>query len=728
MAKQLSIKLAETVPGIALYWIFVNDCQKRESSIVRLPRRLEEEGGGKGTAPSRINHAARLPGFGGRGAGRAASCDHDVLEGSGRKEDIRRPPGAGMSLYPTFLIRHLCVSPIDVGGRSSHSPSTSIIKLLQYIESTRDNYSCDLKEVTKAATPAPKPSRRHFCLEFHVLPCVLILVVGRRQYFIPPIPSCHLSRHVPRSQINTLLDDAEPLAHCPPPPPHFGENEIDHSGITPEFSQLENAADVAVVAWFSCGASCYTRLYPVVALHTFTLISSHSFVPDDWGILVGLTSRAAGFFSPVDLISRIFERDKACENLYVFKDIFDAGCVRQCSERIYGNNYHVLASSSAASFVQSISVDETSQENSKSTGRQQGAGSEMEVRDRQALRAAVAEQIACSPSTKAIRVQSSVGSLRIFAYGNRSGRCRWSAGFPGDLPFPPLLHSSAALYSPQSPSSDLKTSMQGPRKERTSLLVVLGANLWRRKEHYHTNERLTPIRDGVVSIARTSNQRLWEKQETIPEDGESREFNIVFVCFRDNFPKFLPEVFINWEEFQLEKYIPKCRRGSKPFRALCKTIRTQTLFARIFCCRSSDGARLIARNLRFESAGAGIHEKSEEGGVVSRGAMGEHLALTSAYMFRRLNVIVRLLAGRGSLWIAHGIAECLVLSTAENGKVAVYSKECWSHLFYYELFDRFTYRVVCIFIQPTFVKAVHDKVSTLEMDLRKKSLLLPAYI
>ncbi|KAJ8878428.1 hypothetical protein PR048_019006 [Dryococelus australis] len=33
---------------------------------------------------------------------------------------------------------------------------------------------------------------------------------------------------------------------------------------------------------------------------------------------------------------------------------------------------------------------------------------------------------------------SPAGSLRIFAYGNRAGRCRWSAGFFfGDLPFPP---------------------------------------------------------------------------------------------------------------------------------------------------------------------------------------------------------------------------------------------------------------------------------------------------
>ncbi|KAJ8894562.1 hypothetical protein PR048_007219 [Dryococelus australis] len=31
---------------------------------------------------------------------------------------------------------------------------------------------------------------------------------------------------------------------------------------------------------------------------------------------------------------------------------------------------------------------------------------------------------------------------------NRFGQCRWSAGFLGDLPFPPPLHSGAAPYSP----------------------------------------------------------------------------------------------------------------------------------------------------------------------------------------------------------------------------------------------------------------------------------------
>ncbi|KAJ8875285.1 hypothetical protein PR048_023180 [Dryococelus australis] len=71
----------------------------------------------------------------------------------------------------------------------------------------------------------------------------------------------------------------------------------------------------------------------------------------------------------------------------------------------------------------------------------------------------VAERLACSPPTKPIRVQSPAGSLRIFARGNRAGRCRWSAGFLGDLPFPPAFHSGAATNSPQSPSSAIKISI-----------------------------------------------------------------------------------------------------------------------------------------------------------------------------------------------------------------------------------------------------------------------------
>ncbi|KAJ8895573.1 hypothetical protein PR048_000909 [Dryococelus australis] len=44
---------------------------------------------------------------------------------------------------------------------------------------------------------------------------------------------------------------------------------------------------------------------------------------------------------------------------------------------------------------------------------------------------------------------SRLGDSRIFASRNRGGRCRWSAGFFGDLPIHPPLHSGAAPYSPR---------------------------------------------------------------------------------------------------------------------------------------------------------------------------------------------------------------------------------------------------------------------------------------
>ncbi|KAJ8876830.1 hypothetical protein PR048_021277 [Dryococelus australis] len=63
------------------------------------------------------------------------------------------------------------------------------------------------------------------------------------------------------------------------------------------------------------------------------------------------------------------------------------------------------------------------------------------------LRGTLTERLACSPSTKAIRVQSPAGSLRVFACGNRAGRYRWSAGYLGDLQFSPSFHSVVAPYS-----------------------------------------------------------------------------------------------------------------------------------------------------------------------------------------------------------------------------------------------------------------------------------------
>ncbi|KAJ8894896.1 hypothetical protein PR048_000203 [Dryococelus australis] len=87
-------------------------------------------------------------------------------------------------------------------------------------------------------------------------------------------------------------------------------------------------------------------------------------------------------------------------------------------------------------------------------------------------RATVAELLPCSPPPRAIRIRSPAGSLRIFACGNRAGRCRCSEGFIGDLPFPPLPFIPALLHTHLShPTPALKTSML--RAVKISSLIQL---------------------------------------------------------------------------------------------------------------------------------------------------------------------------------------------------------------------------------------------------------------
>ncbi|KAJ8866785.1 hypothetical protein PR048_032646 [Dryococelus australis] len=75
------------------------------------------------------------------------------------------------------------------------------------------------------------------------------------------------------------------------------------------------------------------------------------------------------------------------------------------------------------------------------------------------------------------------GHSRIFACGNRAGRCCCSAGFLGDFQFPSPLHSGAAPYSSQSPSSALNTLLFRTEEVRTSgargQQASAGAAVWR---------------------------------------------------------------------------------------------------------------------------------------------------------------------------------------------------------------------------------------------------------
>ncbi|KAJ8881982.1 hypothetical protein PR048_018470 [Dryococelus australis] len=78
----------------------------------------------------------------------------------------------------------------------------------------------------------------------------------------------------------------------------------------------------------------------------------------------------------------------------------------------------------------------------------------LEVELRQGTEVTVAEQLACSPPTKTIWVQSPAGSLRIFRMWESCRTMLLVGGFYRGSPVSP-----AALYSPQSPSLALKTSM-----------------------------------------------------------------------------------------------------------------------------------------------------------------------------------------------------------------------------------------------------------------------------
>ncbi|KAJ8873207.1 hypothetical protein PR048_026840 [Dryococelus australis] len=88
------------------------------------------------------------------------------------------------------------------------------------------------------------------------------------------------------------------------------------------------------------------------------------------------------------------------------------------------------------------------------------------------IRAALAQRLAYSPPTKANWVQSLAVSLHDFSCGNRAGRCRWSAGFLVDLPFPPPLNSNTPPFSPHFTLIDIQDleplSHCGPTWNRSS--------------------------------------------------------------------------------------------------------------------------------------------------------------------------------------------------------------------------------------------------------------------
>ncbi|KAJ8881164.1 hypothetical protein PR048_017637 [Dryococelus australis] len=125
--------------------------------------------------------------------------------------------------------------------------------------------------------------------------------------------------------------------------------------------------------------------------------------------------------------------------------------------------------------------------------------------------ATVAERLDCSSPSKAIRAQFPAGPFRIFACGNRAGRCRWSAGLPGDLSFPPPPHSGAPPYlnHPQRLSRPRSRCIPS-RKPASHLDVELELRFWQQqpKGMVRDSHRLTCLRVCRVRFA-TSVKAVW---------------------------------------------------------------------------------------------------------------------------------------------------------------------------------------------------------------------------
>ncbi|KAJ8894696.1 hypothetical protein PR048_000003 [Dryococelus australis] len=102
-------------------------------------------------------------------------------------------------------------------------------------------------------------------------------------------------------------------------------------------------------------------------------------------------------------------------------------------------------------------------------------------------------------SHQGVPVQSKVWPLVIFASGNRAGRCRWSAGFLGDLP----LHSGVATFSPRFTligSQDLDVKSHPHLSTQQQLAIFFSTLTFRR----FVKVKLSGGRGGLVVRLRAS--------------------------------------------------------------------------------------------------------------------------------------------------------------------------------------------------------------------------------
>ncbi|KAJ8867222.1 hypothetical protein PR048_031020 [Dryococelus australis] len=131
----------------------------------------------------------------------------------------------------------------------------------------------------------------------------------------------------------------------------------------------------------------------------------------------------------------------------------------------------------------------------------------------------VAEWLACSPPNKAIRVQSPSGSLRIFASGNRAGRCRWSASFLGDLSPSTIILILALLHAHLNYPYRLSRPRSGHSFEMMSLEVYPASSAQR--EPIRNNDDSTHV-DGRMDHVASLRVRDRKKTAVAQEQAHGR--------------------------------------------------------------------------------------------------------------------------------------------------------------------------------------------------------------
>ncbi|KAJ8885108.1 hypothetical protein PR048_011304 [Dryococelus australis] len=98
-----------------------------------------------------------------------------------------------------------------------------------------------------------------------------------------------------------------------------------------------------------------------------------------------------------------------------------------------------------------------------------------------------------------------------------AGRCRWLAGFLGDLPFAPPLHSGTTHTHIDSPSSALKTSMLRAAQNSPLVSTITCSN--RKLNHFLRNfQRHCKLNEGFLL--------LYDRETTAPGDASAHQVKL----------------------------------------------------------------------------------------------------------------------------------------------------------------------------------------------------------